>query len=937
VNGGRLTGREIAIVGFAFRLPSANTAAELWELLSAGREGIRRFTKEELLAAGVPRADFEHEEYVPAGGVVDGADLFDAKFFGFPTRLAQGLDPQQRLLLECAWEALEHAGCDPARVDGAIGVFAGQSQNAYFEHLSRVAPDVVRVLGERLARQSNDPHHLAGRVAYKLDLHGPAVTVLSACSTSLVATHLACQSLLTGESDVALAGGSSIRTPQEVGYFHDGGRITSPDGRCKAFDVGADGCVQSGGVAVVVLKTLAAALEAGDRVHAVIKGSATNNDGAAKVGYAAPSAAGQAAVIAEALAVAEVEPATIGYVETHGTGTPAGDPIEISALVDVLGDDGPPCPIGSIKTNIGHTDTAAGLAGLLKTVLALEHRRLPPSLNFRAPNPELPLGGSRLFVNAAPADWPANSAPRRAGVSSFGLGGTNAHVVLEEAPPREPSDPARPYELLVLSAKTPGALARRKHELAEFVAASAPDLGDLAFTLQLGRSELEHRWAAVCRGPAEAVERLRAPGDDGVASDAALVFVFPELEDPLGDFSADLVEAAPALAARREQGERLTRAVLGSTEAPPEIAALVAQVALARSLVEDWGLTPAAFLGVGRGRLAAAVTRGAVAPAVAIAALAGKTAPPDEPLPEVSVPVVANGETTALEEALALHGVSLPADEYEAEGSLAGIVVGRSCPPGVLGGASVVIALADDSGSGLERVLSTTGFAWLNGGAIEFGQQWKNRRQQKVAAPTYPFERVSVRPGPTAQPEVAMTTVESQPAAVEEVAAPPDPALEQALTEIFADLLGIPEAEVELETPFLDLGLDSLMLLQASRTIKERVGVDLPFRQLLRKYPTVRAVSAFATGSTGAQPTPPAASEAAPEPAPEPPPPPAPPPPLPVSAVEPVVEPTAPPPVPVTTDGHVRDAELYDVLELQARVLLEQLDVLRTVKAGSSS
>ncbi|MGH9362443.1 MAG: polyketide synthase, partial [Thermoanaerobaculia bacterium] len=364
-------------------------------------------------------------------------DLFDAPFFAVTPREAQALDPQQRLFLECAWQALENAGCARDAAGMRVGVYAGASENNYLHRLL-ACPAVLRAVGRYGASLANNPDYLATRVSYKLDLQGPSLAVQTACSTSLVAVHLACRALLAGECDLALAGGVSVRVPEVEGYLYEEGGIASPDGHTRPFDAAAAGTVRSSGVGVVVLKRLADALAGGDAVRAVVLGSAINNDGARKVGFTAPGVAGQARVIREAQRAAAVSPETITYVEAHGTATPLGDPIEVTALTEAFRagtDRAGFCALGSIKSNIGHTDAAAGVAGLLKTVLALEHRQVPPSLHFREANPELALAASPFYVAAELAPWeePAK-APRRAGVSSFGIGGTNAHVVLEEAP-----------------------------------------------------------------------------------------------------------------------------------------------------------------------------------------------------------------------------------------------------------------------------------------------------------------------------------------------------------------------------------------------------------------------------------------------------------------------------------------------------------------------
>ncbi len=487
---------DIAIIGMAGRFPGAPNIAAYWRNLRDGVESIATFSDSELLAAGIDPAALDDPAYVRRRGALDDIALFAAPFFGVTPREAEITDPQHRIFLECTWEALEHAGYNSAQYDGLIGVYAGAGQNTYLQQLY-ANPDLIRSVGEFQTAIGNEKDYLPTRVSYKLNLRGPSVSVQTACSTSLVAVHLACQSLLNGECDLALAGGVAIGAQQRLGYWYREGGVVAPDGHCRAFDAGAQGTVPGSGVGVVALKRLADALDAGDTIHAVIKGSAINNDGAAKVGFTAPSADGQADVIAEALALAVIEPETVTYIEAHGTGTPLGDPIELQALTQVFRASTHRtgfCALGSVKSNIGHLDAAAGIAGLIKTVLALKHRQLPPSLHFETPNPAIDFAAGPFFVNTTLAPWPTGDTPRRAGVSSFGIGGTNAHLVLEEAPLSMPTPAMRPWHLLVLSAKTSAALDQKTAELAAYLNGEASsNLADVAYTCQVGRRAFEHR------------------------------------------------------------------------------------------------------------------------------------------------------------------------------------------------------------------------------------------------------------------------------------------------------------------------------------------------------------------------------------------------------------------------------------------------------------
>ncbi|MEO8656169.1 MAG: polyketide synthase, partial [Ramlibacter sp.] len=447
----------IAIVGLAGRFPGARSAAELWSLLREGKEATQWPSDEELSAAGVPAEDLQDPEYVRASLVLPDMELFDAEFFGFSKRDAAILDPQHRHFLECAWEALEDAGHLPESFAGAIGVFAGCGMQSYLTTNLLTNPELVKSVGRFLLRHTgNDKDFLCSRLSYLLDLKGPSITIQTACSTSLVAVHVAAQSLLSGECDMALAGGVSIELPHRRGYHYAPGEILSPDGHCRAFDEAAAGTLFGSGVGMVVLRRLEDAVREGDNIYAVIRGSAVNNDGSQKAGYLAPSVEGQARAAVEALAAAGVEPASVAYIEAHGTGTPVGDPIEVAALAQAYGAAAPgSVALGSLKTNIGHLDTAAGVASLIKVALALRHGLIPASLNFSRPNSRLEIHKTPFQVAGQSRPWPRADKPRRAAVNSLGVGGTNAHVIVEEPPAVAASSAQGQWQVFALSARTP--------------------------------------------------------------------------------------------------------------------------------------------------------------------------------------------------------------------------------------------------------------------------------------------------------------------------------------------------------------------------------------------------------------------------------------------------------------------------------------------------
>ncbi|PYJ60495.1 MAG: hypothetical protein DME24_09155, partial [Verrucomicrobia bacterium] len=503
----------IAIIGLAGRFPGAKNLAEFWRNLREGVESVSFFQDEELQASlldGPPPKD--NPNFVKARAVLEDADRFDAAFFNVNPKEAEIMDPQHRVFLETAWEALENAGHNPDTFGGLIGLFAGSSMNTYL--LSNLIPhrDLIGLVGGFQIMLASDKDYLPTRVSYKLNLRGPSLTVQTACSTSLVAVCLACQNLLNYQCDMALAGGVSITFPQKKGLLYQEGGIISPDGHCRAFDADAGGTVSGDGVGIVVLRRLSDALADSDHICAVIKGCAINNDGSLKIGYTAPSIDGQAEVIAMAQANANVDPDSISCLEAHGTGTPLGDPIEIAGLTKAFRAGTTAtgfCAIGSVKSNIGHLDAAAGVAGLIKTVLALQHQQLPPSLHFQRPSPKVDFANSPFYVNDKLREWKPGRTPRRAGVSSFGIGGTNAHVVLEETPAAEPSGQSRPWQLLLLSAKTESALETSAANLAEYLRKNSEiNLADVAFTLQAGRKPFGHRRMALCRSVPEAVQAL---------------------------------------------------------------------------------------------------------------------------------------------------------------------------------------------------------------------------------------------------------------------------------------------------------------------------------------------------------------------------------------------------------------------------------------------
>jgi len=632
----------IAIVGMAGRFPGANSPDELWSLVRDGREAVRRMTDAELRTAGVTADMLSLPNYVKSAATLDAMDQFDAGFFNFSPRDAAIMDPQHRHFLECAWEALEHAGYVPDSFPGSIGVFGGCGMQGYFSFNLLNNPSLMRSTGLFLVRHTgNDKDFLSTRVSYQLNLRGPSISVQTACSTSLVAMHLACQSLLNGECDMALAGGVTIEIPHGRGYVYEEGEILSPDGHCRPFDAASKGTVFGSGAGIVVLRRLEDALAAGDHIEAIIRGSAVNNDGAGKVGYLAPSVDGQAAVVAEALAIADVEADSITYIETHGTGTPVGDPIEVAALTEAFQRQTTRtgyCGIGSIKSNIGHLDTAAGVASLIKVVQSLKHRQLAPSLHFESPNPLIDFPNTPFYVNRTLKPWTVASGPRRAGVTSLGVGGTNAHIILEEAPPVAVTPADRP-QLLVLSARTPSALDAATARLAQhFDSHPEADLASAAWTLQTGRKVFDHRRVMVARDAADAADVLRNPSGSGKRvftgrkpeSPASLVFLFPGGGAQYPNMGLEIYQREPLFREIVDQGLAVLRSKHGIDLRPLMFPAPGAESAAARELEKStnsilsifiveyalgrlwmsWGVVPQSMTGHSLGEYAAACLAG---------------------------------------------------------------------------------------------------------------------------------------------------------------------------------------------------------------------------------------------------------------------------------------------------------------------------------------
>ncbi|WP_073816529.1 type I polyketide synthase [Kitasatospora sp. CB01950] len=746
----------IAVVGLGGRLPGAPTIDAFWQNTRDGVESISHFTSEQLTEVGWPKEMITHPDYVPAAGVIENADHFDADFFGYTREQAEISDPQQRIFAETVWHTLEDTGHDPARFNGAIGVYAGQFANKYLP-LNLLANARFRgSMSAFSARPYNDKDFLATRAAYLCDLRGPAMTVQSACSTSLVAIHLACQALLGHECDMALAGGVALPIPLIGGYPVVAGGIFARDGHCRPFDASSSGTVPGYGVAVVALRRLSDALADNDNIRALILGSALNNDGSAKFGFNAPSMQAQSEVIATAQAVAGVSAESIGYVEAHGTGTPLGDPIELAGLTKAFNtQERGYCAIGSTKANIGHLDAAAGAAGFARAVLALQHAEIPPSINYEAPNPALLLERTPFYVPTTARPWPSGATPRRAGVSAFAVGGTNAHIVLEEAPAPEPAaESAREHHLLVLSARTPQALADAAANLARRLESDDdPDLADVAHTLQVGRRAFAHRRHLVCRDRAEAVAALRAPAPPTAAAGTRRsVFVFPGADALRPDAAAQIYRSEAVFAREVDHCAELARPLLGqdlravlfpgtwndadgADRTDPRAtapAAFALQWALGH-LWQSWGVQPAAMIGDGGGEHVAACLAGDLDLPTALARVAADPGATD-----------ATAFAAALREAAAAPGTALLA-----MGPADGIVRALAGQDGAER-FTVLPSLgsADTDRDGLATLLDTLGALWQAATDIDWDAVRGTARPRRVSLPGYPFQRSRYWIGP---------------------------------------------------------------------------------------------------------------------------------------------------------------------------------------------
>lgn len=793
------TAGAIAIIGMNGRFPGAKNTAEFWENLRNGVESVKFFNREELMAMGIDDYLLDNSKFVAADAIFDDMDQFDASFFDYSAREAEIMDPQHRHFLESAWEVLESAGYNSEVYHGRIAIYAGSALSGYMIRNINSHPELVQNVGTFKIMIANSQDFLATRVSYKLNLTGPSVNVNTLCSSSMVGIHLACQNLLNYNCDLALAGGVSFQISRNEAFFYQEGGIGASDGHCRAFDARANGTVSGSGLGIVVLKRLEDALEDGDYIHAVIRGSAVNNDGSSKNSFTAPNVDGQAECIAEALAMSEVDPETISYVEAHGTGTNLGDPIEIAALTKVFRSYTPKkrfCGIGSVKTNIGHLVTAGGVASLMKTVLAMQHHLLPPSLNFETPNPKIDFENSPFYVHTTLAKWEGKGTPLRAGVSSFGIGGTNVHVILEEAPPASPSLKSnRPWQLITFSAKTQTALDRMTLNLVEHCKNNPElNLADVAFTLQVGRRSFNYRRMLVCRDLPDLTAKLTLLKPTEVATnfykpkEPEVVFAFSGVGSGYVKMGRELYQFEPAF--RREvdrccdilnqQLNMDPRRILYPDSSETDTAnrrfsqpetqralTFVIDYAMAKLWME-WGVEPQLMIGGDVGEYVAACLAGVFSLEDALVMVSADEAALRQKVNSISlrepkIPFISTVTGTRITRAEAtdpnywmgcqplaaklntgFQEISRDSDRIiiDIGPGQAFNAVMKEMPSSPAAPALIItMPQGDENQSGEQTLFSAIGRFWLAGGKPNWLKLYTGEKRHRIPLPTYPFER----------------------------------------------------------------------------------------------------------------------------------------------------------------------------------------------------
>ncbi len=886
---------KIAIIGMSGRFPGARNIDEFWNNLKYGVDSITSFSKEEAIKAGANKEDVNNPDYVLAGGILEDIEYFDASFFGFNPRETENMDPQHRLFLECSYEALENAGYAKNEYEYPVGVYAGSNMSTYFLYHLMAKVGLKDNFGMLL---SNDKDYLAARVSYEFNLKGPSINVQTACSTSVTAIALACEGLLNYNCDMALAGGASVKLPQKIGYLYQPGMIASPDGHARPFDADAQGTIFTSAVGVVVLKRLEDAIGDGDNIYAVIRGIAVNNDGSTKVAFTAPSREGQSEVIAAAQNLAGVNPDDIGYVEAQGTSTSIGDPIEVSALDQVFAQKTQRknfCALGSVKGNIGHTTSAAGVVAIIKASLALKNKQIPPVINYKTPNPKIDFDSSAFYINTSLTDWVSNGKPRLAGVNSFGFGGTNVHTVLEEAPEITASTTSRPFELITLSARSKTALENMAHNLGEFFKHN-PKLNfqDAVYTLHVGRKEFEYRRTLVCKDAKEAAESLYKNKESyvvdmnsGTAPSIAFVFTEGKSLEPGMTFNlynnfevfkeevdrgSEILEAYSGvntlsilyhesqdgnLSGRYSEDIRISRSIN-----------LIIEYAMAK-LWMSWGIKPCTAIGKGMGEYTAALVSDVLSLEDALLLAYSDRDNLNENLTKVTFkpairPYISNvtgtwTDNSELCDREYWKKVLCQDKFYSGIETLVnnntGILLqmGKPFPLSGVDGVKVFSSFSHkmEDLTDFEAVLQTLGMLWEEGAKVWWEEFHSSEKRHRVPLPTYPFERKRywveqfdmgeyVKKGSdnlVSKQENAYT----RPDISTDYEAPRNEA-EERIAEIWQNLLGIDP--IGIKDNFFELGGDSLIFVNMHAELEKLYPGRTKVEEIIT-CPTVSEIAAI--------------------------------------------------------------------------------------------
>ncbi|MDP4179619.1 MAG: beta-ketoacyl synthase N-terminal-like domain-containing protein [Bacillota bacterium] len=902
-----LTG-SIAIIGMSGRFPGAKDMNEFWSNLYNGVESVKFFNRDELIKMGIDEHLIDNPRFVAADAILDGMDQFDASFFDYSAREAEIMDPQHRLFLESAWEVLESAGYSSDLYDGRIAVYAGANLSGYMIRNLYSNKGLVENIGSFKIMLANGQDFLATKVSYKMNLMGPSVNVNTLCSSSLVAVHYACQSLMNFDCDIALAGGVSFQVSRNEAFFYQEGGIGSSDGHCRAFDSKANGTVSGSGLAVVALKRLEDAIADGDYRHAVIKGTGINNDGSNKNSYTAPNVDGQAECIAEAIAVSGVNPETITYIDAHGTGTNLGDPIEMAALTKAYQsytEKKQFCAIGSVKTNIGHLVNAGGLASVIKTVLAMKNRAIPPSLNFEEPNPKIDFVNSPFYVNTSLSKWETDGFPLRAGVSSFGIGGTNTHIIIEEAPAIEASeDSDRPWQLISLSAKTENVLENMTRNLAGYVSENpGSSLADIAFTLHVGRRNFNHRKIMLVRDMDDFAKEIEGNVFSRFqkTNEQSLIFMFPDVDSYYMNMGSELYRTEKmfketvdnALKILEDQtginihnqmfksrNELLTDQKL--EDEYKEASVFIIEYALARLLM-NWEINPEYLAGKGIGEWVAACISGVFSLEDALRLVSSKVDLLHQTIQRVSLkgpqlPFISsvtgdwitdeeskNPEYWVMQRNGSSFDVGLNKILQEKNRILMEVGPGNIISTRVYtltGGDSdlaiiTTMPAVEENESETKQLLLSVGKYWLFGGRINWNKMYENEKRHRIPLPTYPFERKSYWIDPWKSEQDSENSFSDGGEKLKKLPRPqietpyvaPRNKTERIIEEICEDILGY--ERIGIDDDFFDLGGHSLLAVALITRLRKAFHKDLSLQSLFDNTTIAKIAQFFKEASDG--------------------------------------------------------------------------------------